>query len=255
LEIVWIAFVGGAASFAHCMGMCGGFALHLAAGQSKMAALARQLPWHFGRITTYVFLGALAGFFGNMISLARWPWVRDVPGYLAGAVMIVMGASLLGLIPRRRTGDDEGLFASACRRFLVQPTPASALVLGLANGLLPCPITLAFLALAAQSGSVPMGMAVMAAMGVGTMWSLLLVGLSGHMLKTHLRRWGAVVIGIALIMLGSWTIMRKAGVLPMIGSHGPHTADCCEGGAGPSGTLPIEQPAVAAPDGEEGRTQ
>ena len=134
LDVVWIAFIGGAVSFAHCLGMCGGFALHLAAGQSKVGTLARQLLWHFGRITTYVFLGALAGFLGNRVSLAQWPWVRDVPGYLAGTVMIVMGLALLGLLPWGGTGArnaEEGVFASVFRHFFGAPSPLSALGLGL----------------------------------------------------------------------------------------------------------------------------
>jgi uncharacterized protein len=248
LDVICIAFIGGAASFAHCLGMCGGFALHLAAGPSKAAMLARQLLWHFGRITTYVFLGALAGFLGNRISLAQWPWVRDLPGYLAGAVMIVMGLALLGLLPWRRTGArnaDEGVLASAFRHFFGLPTPLSALALGLANGFLPCPITLAFLALAAQSGSVLMGMATMAAMGVGTVWSLLVLGMGGHMFKTHLRRWGAVVIGIALVLLGSWTILRKTGVLPKISGSQPPTIGSQERSAEGFGIPPDEQAAAS----------
>lgn len=248
MDVVWIAFIGGAVSFAHCLGMCGGFALHLAAGQSKVGTLARQLLWHFGRITTYVFLGALAGFLGNRVSLAQWPWVRDVPGYLAGTVMVAMGLALLGLLPWSRTSArnaEEGVFASVFRHFFALPTPLSALVLGLANGFLPCPITLAFLALAAQSGSVLLGMATMAAMGLGTVWSLLVLGMGGHMFKARFRRWGAVFIGIALVLLGSWTILRKTGVLPKIGASHPPAVESQERSAGGSWIPPGEQVAAS----------
>ena len=248
MDVVWIAFIGGAVSFAHCLGMCGGFALHLAAGQSKVGTLARQLLWHFGRITTYVFLGALAGFLGNRVSLAQWPWVRDVPGYLAGTVMVAMGLALLGLLPWSRTSArnaEEGVFASVFRHFFGAPSPLSALGLGLANGFLPCPITLAFLALAAQSGSVLLGMATMAAMGVGTVWSLLILGMGGHMFKTHLRRWGAVVIGIALVLLGSWTVLRKTGVLPKVGAPHPPAVESQERSTGTSCSPPAEQIAAS----------
>jgi sulfite exporter TauE/SafE len=33
MEYVWMALIGGASAFPHGLGMCGGFALHLAAGE------------------------------------------------------------------------------------------------------------------------------------------------------------------------------------------------------------------------------
>lgn len=220
MDFIWMALLGGMAAFPHCLGMCGGFALHLSAGDGKTAVLARQLLWHTGRITTYVFLGALAGFFGAMISLAKWPAVKDIPGYLAGAIMVLMGMFMLGLFPirkRRAEGtENDGMFVSLFRQFFQKPSPLSALVLGLATGFLPCPITLAFLALAAGCGSVPLGMGIMAAMGLGTVWSLLILGLTGHMFRAKWRRWGAVLVGILLVLMGTWTILRKAKVLPPI---------------------------------------
>jgi uncharacterized protein len=219
MQYVWLALVGGAAAFPHCMGMCGGFAIHLAGGTDRKGVLFRQLLWHAGRIVTYVFLGALAGYFGAvLVSLARWPWTKALPGYVVGVVMIVMGLGLLGIIPARLKASSgsngDGLFAAIFRQFFSEPTPISALALGLATGLLPCPITVGFLLLSARTGSVPQAMAIMAAMGAGTVWSLLLLGMTGHMLQLKWRRRGAAVLGALLIALGSWTLMRKAGILP-----------------------------------------
>jgi len=226
MEYIWMALIGGAAAFPHCMGMCGGFALHLAAGDRKTTVLMRQLLWHLGRIVTYVFLGALAGFFGSIVSLSKWPAVKDIPGYLAGAIMVLMGLSVLGLFPSRRSGfrdsPDGGLFTSIFQQFFQTPSPHSALALGIANGFLPCPITISFLSLAAGSASVPLGMAIMAAMGLGTIWALLILGMTGHVIKARGKRWGAVMLGIALVTMGTWTILRKAKVLPPIpGLHMP----------------------------------
>ena len=218
MEFIWLAFVGGAAAFPHCLGMCGGFALHLAGPERRSVVLARQMFWHLGKTITYAFLGALAGFLGNAVSLAKWPAVRDVPGYVAGAIMVLMGLSVLGLIPTRRgksgSGNGGWIFSSLFGQFLQKPSCLSALALGLANGLLPCPITIAFLGMAAGSASVLMGMAIMAAMGLGTVWTLLILGMSGHVIKMKWKRWGAVCVGVLLILMGSWTILRKAQVLP-----------------------------------------
>jgi len=214
---IWVALAGGAAAFAHCLGMCGGFAIHLACGEGRWRVLARQLLWHAGKTTTYVFLGALAGFVG-IVAVGRLPWIENVLAYVAGAVMIVMGLALVGLVPLgRRLGSAEGGFlASLVGRFISRPTAAAALVLGLATGFLPCPIVLGFLALSVQSGSVLVGMAVMAAMGLGTVWSLLLLGMTGQMVTARLRRWGPAVGGVVLVAMGLVTVLRGTEVFHMM---------------------------------------
>lgn len=239
MTYIWMALVGGAVAFPHCLGMCGGFALHLAGGEGRWATLARQVCWHLGRTLTYVFLGALAGFLGHSVNLSQWPVLKALPGYAAGTLMIIMGVLVLGVWPRaaRAAGGGAGIISFLFGQFLRKPTATWALVLGLANGFLPCPITLAFLAVAAQTASVPTSMLLMAAMGVGTMWSLLVLGLTGHAVKVQWKRRGAVAVGVLLVLLGSWTILRKAGALPplpgmdapALGAPGP-SSDCCGAG-------------------------
>jgi len=99
MTCVWLAFLGGVMAFPHCVGMCGGFALHFAGGdsRSRWSSLGRQLGWHAGRLTTYAFLGGLAGFWGHRVSLLEWPAVRESAGFLTGAVTILMGLRMLGL--------------------------------------------------------------------------------------------------------------------------------------------------------------
>jgi len=71
MNYIWIGLAGGALAFAHCLGMCGGFALHFSRGDKRRSVLGRQLLWHSGKTFSYVFLGALAAFGGGM--LARIP--------------------------------------------------------------------------------------------------------------------------------------------------------------------------------------
>ncbi len=232
-----MALVGGAAAFPHCLGMCGGFALHLASDR-RATALGRQALWHLGRTSTYVFLGALAGYLGRTVSLSRWPAVKDVPGYLAGALMVVMGLVVLGVFPVRGkngvrnrlceapegpTGKrfltpffpkEEGPFTALFLQFFQRPSSLSALVLGLATGFLPCPITVGFLGLAAGTASVPLGMGIMASMGVGTVWALLVLGMTGHAIKARWKARGAVLVGLVLVLMGAWTLLRKTRILP-----------------------------------------
>jgi uncharacterized protein len=210
MQYIWIAFIGGALAFAHCLGMCGGFVLHLAGAPTRQAMLVRQLLWHIGKITTYVFLGALAGFLGAwFIASDKFSAIQSVLAWVAGAIMILMGFALAGLIPFRAAAfEGDGFVASIFRHFFAQPSPSAALTLGLATGFLPCPIVLAFLALAMQSSSALLGAAIMAAMGLGTVWSLLILAYTGHLIRIQFRRRAAVLAAVVLIALGAATIAR-----------------------------------------------
>ncbi|MCY2928977.1 MAG: sulfite exporter TauE/SafE family protein [Planctomycetota bacterium] len=214
MAMLWIAFIGGASAFAHCVGMCGPFALHLSRGPTRPAVLANQLLWHAGRITTYVFLGALAGGLGKAIlRVLSVSWAPKALAFSAGGVMILTGLALLGLRPRFRAARGEqpaggGLIAGLFGPLMGPPRPAGALALGLATGFLPCPIVLAGLAMAVQTGSVPGGMALMAAMGAGTLWSVLLLGLAGQAVTAGLRRWGAPLAGAIILLMGVVTVLR-----------------------------------------------
>jgi sulfite exporter TauE/SafE len=216
MSYIWIGLAGGAAAFAHCLGMCGGFALHLSREPNRWETLGRQLLWLGGKTFTYVFLGAVAGFFGRWLSgVTIIPRIQDVLTYAVGALLTLTGARMLNLLPWRRkispaasAAGAEDILPSVFRRFLLQPTAGGALTLGLATGFLPCPIIVAFLALSVRSGSVATGIAMMAALGVGTAWSLLLLGMSGHMVHRRLGKWGAVAPGVVLILLGLATTLR-----------------------------------------------
>ena len=240
---MWIGFVGGAAAFAHCIGMCGGFVLHLADRESKFGRRAIQLMWHAGRAVTYVFLGAVAGFAGGRLaSLPTLSWVQSALSYAAGLFMIVMGLALAGVVPlrfgsSRATGcAKETLYEALIGPFLGRPTPGGALGLGLVTGFLPCPVVMGFLAYAAQKGSVTSGILTMAALALGTVWSLFLLGLTGRML-TAWRRWGSVASAAVLILLGLATVLRGSAAFhhvlgcPRCETHSPAAPACCEGAA------------------------
>jgi sulfite exporter TauE/SafE len=256
MSYLWLALAGGAMGFAHCMGMCGPIAAHLGQQGSAASLLGRQLLWHAGKTTTYMFLGALAGFAGSVATSAL-PAVQDWAAYVAGGLMIIMGLGMLGLLPklRRAGGDGQGLLWGALRQLLARPTGAGALVLGLATGFLPCPLVMGFLALSAAGGSVAGGIATMAAMGVGTMWSLLLVAFTGRLAAHGLRRWGPVLAGVVLLAAGAATMARGTDAFHQLlgcGGHGGGGA-CCHGGAAaqsqPSCTHCSQRPTSSAPAG------
>lgn len=208
---LWIGFAGGLLAFAHCVGMCGGFVLHLSQEKERKRMLTGQLLWQTGRTFTYIFLGALAGYTGVFLEgVLSHTLFQNLLSYLAGATIIIMGLSLLGFLPVRGkgTGGAAAAIAPLAGRFFSRGLTARSLFLGMATGFLPCPIILAFLAYSLQSGSVIDGMAVMGALSIGTMLPLLLLGALTRLSGIHLRSWGPKAGGVILILLGLTTTLR-----------------------------------------------
>ncbi|GAB7028205.1 sulfite exporter TauE/SafE family protein [Geotalea toluenoxydans] len=205
-----IGFMGGLLAFPHCMGMCGGFIVHLSRSGEKNAAIAVQFAWLAGKIFTYAFAGAVAGYAGaKAAGILQHTYLQNGISYFAGGMIFLAGLALLGLLPGKgANGPDSGLLATLCRPLLRSPSPAGALTLGIITGLLPCPIVIGFLAYAIQSGSVTIGMTTMAAMGMGTALPLLILGGASLAAGARLKKWGAAAGGIILLLLGMATVLR-----------------------------------------------
>ena len=119
------ALLAGLAGSPHCVLMCGGFATGAAAEPGGVWL------WHAGKLTTYAFLGALAGALGATIPGPRW-----MPALVA-AVFLCWFALALGGLVREPHLLIPGLVRwgrGAARR----PGPGWRFVFGLATGFLPC---------------------------------------------------------------------------------------------------------------------
>lgn len=211
---IWIGFAGGIVAFAHCVGMCGGFALHLSRERNTNRMLTGQFLWLVGKLFSYIFLGALAGFAGSyfqLLFLRHGLW-QNLLSYAAAGVIFLTGLSLLGLLPVRgnRPEDLVPSLLSSLGGLFSASSPGSALALGVVTGLLPCPVVLAFIAYALQTGSVLGGMAVMGSLGLGTAIPLLGLGGAARLTGWHRRSWAPLAGGAILIVLSVSTALRAS---------------------------------------------
>lgn len=224
-----IVAAGFAGSF-HCVGMCGGFACALGrdASGAFVPTVARHLIYNSGRLASYAFLGTLAGMAGAGL-LATDGGTLAAAGQrllavLAGVLMMLMGLQLLGRLQRLHAsaaGLIERVVAGTLRSLLHAPGRSAPLALGVFNGLLPCPLVYAFVALAAASADPARGALVMIAFGLGTFPAMLASGGLTARLRYHWRLRGVRVAGLFILALGAVTLAR--GVLPQDG-HVLHAA-------------------------------
>lgn len=191
--------VGGlAGSATHCVGMCAPFvasqtATRLAAAPMRSEwqrlAGAALVPYHLGRMTTYVLLGvAVAAFSAQFRSAAWFHWVSAA--LLIAAACVFLGTAL-GLAARFRLPAIPGLMKITeplCALFAA-PYGARGYALGLALGLLPCGLVYAALMTVMAEGDVPAAALGMALFALGTVPALVAAGMGG---AYALGRWRAV---------------------------------------------------------------
>ena len=98
-----LVFLGGLLGSAHCVGMCGGFAVSIGMGSRGFAGnLRRQLVYTAGRIFTYSFFGVVAGYAGFWIAGRASLWInaQAVLCVIAGVLLTAQGLLALGVVPR-----------------------------------------------------------------------------------------------------------------------------------------------------------
>jgi sulfite exporter TauE/SafE len=203
--------LGLAGSF-HCIGMCGPLSLALPVHhvQSPFKKITLLVSYQVGRILTYAFLGLLIGLAGRPLQIGQYQ-----QGLSIGIGMLIIMAAILyqkssyslhwPLLTR---------FFNGVQQFISQRLRAAKsghhfFVLGMANGWLPCGLVYVALASTFSIGKLEESVGFMAAFGAGTLPSMLLVGLSGQLIKPTLRLslqkmvpYFVVGMGILLILRG-----------------------------------------------------
>jgi sulfite exporter TauE/SafE len=213
----FLGLVAGLVATPHCLGMCGGFAVHLSRGPSRAAVLWRHGLFHLSKTLTYAFLGALVGALGVWVISARGvPAARSWLPYGAGGLTVIFGALLvlgpgLSPVPDAWRG---GRGTPALRWPLPPATALGSVALGVFAGFLPCPLTISLLVSASGYGSVSAGLLLLAGAGVGTVPGLAAAGAAGSLLGARWRGLGLRGLGAVVICLGLLTILRHAAVLP-----------------------------------------
>jgi sulfite exporter TauE/SafE len=211
-----LIFVGGLLGSSHCVGMCGGFALSVGVGSPGVARnLARQVSYSAGRVFTYAILGAFAGFAGLWLSRKAGTLVhaQAALSIAAGVVLIGQGMKSLGWVPglgallgRRATLPCASL--SFFGPLLMSPRASAMFLAGVLNGLLPCGLVYAYLALASSGASLVGGVVTMAAFGLGTVPLMMLTGLGSSVLTYAARRRVLRVAAVLVLLTGFLALGR-----------------------------------------------
>jgi sulfite exporter TauE/SafE len=214
----WLITLGGLLGSAHCVGMCGGFALLVGLNRGSWSQnLRAQLIYSLGRIVTYGTLGGIAGFAGRTLS-DRASELANVPAWLslaAGLFLVWEGLRAAGWLPNVVVGKSTAgcLMGPLFAAWLKHPALRNTFCAGVLTGWLPCGLVYAFVSLAAASGDLIQGLTIMLAFGLGTVPLMVLTGVGGAMLSLSVRQQLWRVAAGAVIVTGALTAGRGVSFL------------------------------------------
>ncbi len=213
-------FIVGLLGSVHCVGMCGGivgafsmaapgkpFPVKVVAGGSAWpAAMTRVLSYNLGRIASYALAGALAGGLARgALALANIAALQMVAYWMANLMLVALGLYLMGvwhgLAHLESLGRGLwGYLQPVAKRMLPLDRNYKLLLAGAIWGWLPCGMVYSVLFSALLSGSAAGGAAVMMAFGLGTLPTLLAMGMFGALLRDLASRRGVRLVFGALVM-------------------------------------------------------
>ena len=181
-----------------------------------------QLAYNLGRIGSYTLAGVIAGTFAW--HLGETGLLEGIPlgKVVGGIIMILFGIYLTGwwhsLLWLERAGGYLWRYIEPLgRRFMPVRSAGQALMLGMVWGWLPCGMVYAVLALALTSADPFAGGAIMLSFGIGTLPTMLVMGLAFTRYGRLLQKPGIrIAAGVSVILLGLFMLLAKPG------GHGHH---------------------------------
>ena len=243
LDLLLVATLGFVGSFGHCVGMCGpltvAFSLSGKEKNSKNDSRSWQQHLYFhallniGRILSYAIAGTAIGAIGSVLvasgqfagiesDLRRWLAI------LTGVLLVWMGIvqikpeglpSIPFLNPMAQVGLHQRL-SNAMLKLSLHSHPFMPLFLGMTWGLIPCGFLYTAQLKAAETSDMTQGALTMLAFGIGTLPSMLSIGIFAGLLSRDRRSQLFQMGGWITLTIGILTLLRTSDMVDYTGHAG-----------------------------------
>lgn len=231
-QLIISGFGLGMVSSFHCVGMCGPIALSLPVyylpPHKKLTGI---LLYHAGRILIYALLGLLFGFVGRQF------YVAGLQQYFS----IALGAIILLILLQTSFGKRiihiplfdrfQASLQNIIAHNIQKKQLYGMLILGMANGLLPCGMVYLAITGAMATGNLSGGVSFMAFFGLGTFPAMFLLTYFGSFISLSVRNHMKKAIPFFVATMGILLILRGLNLnIPMISpamnNAAAHAVDC-----------------------------
>ena len=209
-------FMVGLLGGGHCAGMCGGIvgavSMSLPGARPRLPFL---LAYNGGRILSYTLAGVLAGALGaSSFFLGHILPIQKILYGLSSLMLVLLGLYLAGVWHGVTYVERLGSvlwrqLQPLSRRLLPVRSPWQAILLGAVWGWLPCGLVYSVLVAALAAGNALQGGMLMLAFGLGTLPTLMAMGMAAVKLKKVLQQgWLRKLSGLAVILFGLFGLYR-----------------------------------------------
>jgi uncharacterized protein len=209
-------FMVGLLGGGHCAGMCGGI---VGAVSMSLPGTRPRLPfllaYNGGRILSYTLAGMLAGAVGaSSFFLGHIVPIQKILYGLSSVMLVLLGLYLAGIwhgvtYIERVGGGLWRRLQPLSKRLLPVRSAWQAVLLGGVWGWLPCGLVYSVLVAALAAGSAWQGGLLMLAFGLGTLPTLLAMGMAAVKLKKVLQQgWLRRLSGFTVILFGLLGLYR-----------------------------------------------
>jgi uncharacterized protein len=241
LDLLLIITLGFLGSFGHCFGMCGPLTVAFSLShQQKTPNWRQQLKFHtllnLGRMLSYALVGAGIGALGSVLvesgqlagvgsDLRRWMAI------ITGVMLIWFGLGQIKpeLLPRIPVlhpllqGSLHNRLSAGMVKLSLQTRWWTPALLGMTWGLMPCGFLYTAQIKAAETGNWWMGAVTMLAFGLGTLPTMLGVGVSTSLVNKDRRSqlfrlggWVTITIGLTTLLRTGDTMVDYTGHAALI---------------------------------------
>lgn len=208
-------------SVSHCAGMCGPFVLaqasHFKTPEGKQVIWYRYLllPYHLGRLTTYILLGVFTTAVSESVLRAKILMAVS-PFFLVMAGMLFLASAFSQILPVKYL--NIGFSLCSTPKWITERVapllPSNSLfsgyLLGVLLGFLPCGLVYAAIMAVATTGNLLESAISMAAFAFGTMPMLILITFGGKLLHDRQYSW-IKIASMVLMIFNSMMLFAMAG--------------------------------------------
>ncbi|MCX6724145.1 MAG: sulfite exporter TauE/SafE family protein [Candidatus Staskawiczbacteria bacterium] len=221
------------AGVSSCAALVGGIVLSMskqwdslyADGQSNLKKLQPHIMFNVGRVISYIVLGGVLGMIGSRLQISP-----QFTGYLVVAIsllMIALGLQMLGVKAFRKF---QITAPKTATRYVANESnfqgKYAPFIMGALTFFLPCGFTITAQSLALLSGNAFGGAMIMGAFALGTVPTLLFIGLSSVKFsgKPHLAERFSKVAGFLVLFFALFNISNQFTVLGISFNQPPASA-------------------------------